>query len=55
MDPKEIVLRAIERRNPPRTPIHYCNRDFESSDTLNVGLAPRAGFVPSMQIGRAHV
>ncbi len=48
MEPKEIVLRAIERRNPPRTPIHYCNRDFEYSDTLNVGLAPRAGFVPSM-------
>lgn len=48
MNSKEIVLRAIERRNPPRLPIHYCNRDFEYSDTLNVGLATRAGFTPSM-------
>ena len=47
MDPKEIVLRAIERRSPPRTPIHYCNRDFEFSDTHSVSCAPAEGFTPS--------
>ncbi len=47
MDSREIVQRAIERRKPPRVPIHYCNRDFESSDTFSVGFAPAEGFVPS--------
>lgn len=47
MDRKEIVYRAIERRDPPRLPIHYCNRDFEFSDTLSVGMAPARGFQPS--------
>ena len=47
MNPKEIVYRAIEFRNPPRLPISYCNRDFESSDTLAIGYAPATGFVPS--------
>jgi hypothetical protein len=47
MDRKEIVYRAIARRDPPRLPIHYCNRDFEFSDTLSVGMAPARGFQPS--------
>lgn len=47
MTPREIVYRAIERRGPPRVPINYCNRDFECSDTLAVGLAPAPGFAPS--------
>jgi uroporphyrinogen decarboxylase len=48
MTPKEIVYRAIERSAPPRVPINYCNRDFEFSDTIGVGFAPAAGFVPSV-------
>ena len=47
MNPKEIVYRAIEFRNPPRLPITYCNRDFESSDTLGTGVLPAADFTPS--------
>jgi hypothetical protein len=47
MTRKEIVLRAIECAGPPRVPIHYCNRDFDSSDTAMVGYAPAADFVPS--------
>ncbi|MHB0876195.1 MAG: uroporphyrinogen decarboxylase family protein [Anaerolineae bacterium] len=46
MDPRETVYRAIERRQPPRVPIHYCNRDFFSADTITVGYAPAAGFSP---------
>jgi uroporphyrinogen decarboxylase len=46
MLPKEIVLRAIEFRDPPRVPVSYCNRDFDSSDTLATGYAPAADFVP---------
>ena len=49
MLPKEIVLRAIERRNPPRIPVHYCNRDLDSSDTFTVGWNPASGFTPSQQ------
>lgn len=44
---KEIVSRAIERTGPPRVPINYCNRDFDSSDTMGVGFASAAGFTPS--------
>ena len=47
MNPKELVYRAIEFRNPPRLPITYCNRDFESSDTLGTGVLPAADFTPS--------
>lgn len=47
MDPKEIVTRAVEFGNPPRLPIHYCNRDFEYSDTCGTGYAPAKDFVPS--------
>lgn len=44
MTRREIVLRAIERRDPPRTPLSYCNRDFECSDTIAVGFGAAAGF-----------
>jgi uroporphyrinogen decarboxylase len=44
---KQLVLRAIEFRQPPRVPVSYCNRDFEDSDTLSIGYAPAPGFVPS--------
>lgn len=47
MKSREIVLRAIERRDPPRLPIHYCNRDFEFSDTVSVGYGPATEFVPT--------
>lgn len=47
MTRKEVVFRAIERRDPPRMPITYCNRDFEHSDCIAVGYAPAADFVPS--------
>jgi len=47
MDPKEIALRAIEFRGPPRVPVDYCNRDFEHSDTLAVGFQAAAGFAQS--------
>ncbi len=46
MTSKEIVRRAIERQSPPRLPIHYCNRDFEHSDTHGVTYAPAQGFAP---------
>lgn len=48
MEPKEIVYHAIERRNPPRVPIHYCNRDFDSSDTWQVSYGPAKGFAPAV-------
>jgi len=48
MSPKEIVTRAIEFRSPPRLPVHYCNRDFDSSDTAGTGFAPAAGFAPAV-------
>jgi uroporphyrinogen decarboxylase len=48
MDSKEIVYRAIERRNPPRVPTHYCNRDFDASDTWATGWRPATDFVPSV-------
>lgn len=47
MLPREIVLRAIERRNPPRVPVHYCNRDLDASDTFTIGWHPAKGFIPS--------
>ncbi len=46
MTRKEIVCRAIERRGPPRLAIHYCNRDFEDSDTVGAGYGPARDFVP---------
>ena len=45
MESRELVLRAIERRDPPRIPINYCNRDFDSSDTISVTWKPAASFV----------
>lgn len=47
MESREIVLRAIEHRCPPRLPITYCNRDFDHSDILANGMGGAAGFVPS--------
>jgi uroporphyrinogen decarboxylase len=47
MLPREIVQRAIERRDPPRLPINYCNRDWEFSDTFPLGMRPAEGFEPS--------
>ena len=49
MLPKEIVLRAIEYRNPPRIPVHYCNRDLDSSDTFTVGWNPDNDFTANQQ------
>jgi uroporphyrinogen decarboxylase len=48
MDSREIVFRAIERRDPPRVPVHYCNRDFDASDTWGTSWRPAAGFTPSV-------
>lgn len=47
MKRKEIVVRAIERRCPPRIPINYFNRDCEHSDTVATGFNPPRGFTPS--------
>lgn len=47
MEAKEIVMRAIEFKNPPRLPIHYCNRDFDCSDTWTTGYASAQGFNPT--------
>lgn len=47
MDPKEIVLRAIERTGPPRTPVHHCNRDLEEGDTWSLGPAAAPRWEPS--------
>jgi uroporphyrinogen-III decarboxylase len=47
MTSREIVHRAVESAGPPRVPIHYCNRDFEHSDTLGTGWAAATGFAPS--------
>lgn len=43
---KDVVLRAIERRDPSRLPINYYNRDFDCSDTITTGPAKASGFVP---------
>lgn len=48
MTRREIVMKAIELDGPPRTPITYCNRDFDSSDTFGCGFASAAGFTPSV-------
>ena len=47
MTPREVVRAAIERTGPPRVPLHYCNRDFEFSDTLATGTGATAGFQPA--------
>ncbi len=47
MTRKEIVYRAIEFRDPPRTPVNHCNRDLDESDTAHVCGQAAAGFVPS--------
>ena len=47
MTSKEIVLRAIERRDPPRLPICYFNRNFDCSDTLAIGYQPADDFTPA--------
>ena len=46
MTSKEIVLRAIERRGPPRLPVAHHNRDLEQSDVRNSGYHEPAGFKP---------
>lgn len=47
MTRREIVLRAIERTGPSRLPVHYCNRDFDCSDTWNAGYGPARDFRPA--------
>ncbi|MGQ9731924.1 MAG: uroporphyrinogen decarboxylase family protein [Candidatus Zipacnadales bacterium] len=47
MTRREIVSQAVEFTGPPRLPIHYCNRDFEHSDTIGTSWAPSRNFVPS--------
>lgn len=47
MDRKSIVNAAIERTGPMRTPISYCNRDFEFSDVLSGGYDAPSNFVPA--------
>lgn len=46
MTPREVVYRAIERREPSRVPVHYCNRDLDCSDTRTTGYAQAASFQP---------
>lgn len=47
MTSREIVHRAIARTQPPRVPVHYCNRDFDDSDTCSTGAVAALDFVPS--------
>jgi uroporphyrinogen decarboxylase len=47
MTSREIVYRAIERRDPPRVPLIYCNRDFEDSDVIGTGPGGDPAFQPS--------
>ncbi|MFH1741910.1 MAG: uroporphyrinogen decarboxylase family protein [bacterium] len=47
MSRKEIVHRAIEFAGAERVPIHYCNRDFDSSDTVACEYGRAADFVPA--------
>ena len=47
MNAKELVTRAIEFRDPPRLPLHFCNRDFADSDTADVSWAGAADFHPA--------
>ena len=42
---KEIMLRAIEQRDPPRLPLHFCNRDFDWSDSRVTGPGWSTDFV----------
>jgi hypothetical protein len=46
MDSRELVLRALEFRGPPRLPMNYGNRDLECSDVATVGIAAARGFTP---------
>lgn len=46
MNRKDIVCAAIDRTGPPRTPINYCNRDFEHSDTIGWGFKAAREFIP---------
>lgn len=46
MDPREVVLRAIAFRGPPRLPMNYGTRDLECSDVATVGIAAARGFTP---------
>ncbi len=48
MTRREIVLRGIERDDPPRLPIAYCNRDFDCSDCISVGYAA-SGFATAQR------
>lgn len=46
MTSRELVYRAIERTQPDRVPVLYCNRDFDSSDVVGVGYGPSLTFTP---------
>lgn len=48
MTPREVVLHAIEFRDPPRVPVNYCNRDLECSDVLAFGAGCARGWQPSV-------
>ena len=45
MNSKEIALQAMARGYPARVPISYCNRDFQSSDTITFAYGKAADFV----------
>lgn len=44
MTSKEIVKRAIERKNPPRVPLLFLNKDFQKSDFHFVGYRQADSF-----------
>jgi hypothetical protein len=46
MDSREVVLRAIEFRSPPRVPTTYTGGAAECSDVVTVGFGPAGDFRP---------
>jgi len=53
MTSKEIVKRAVNFSNPPRTPILYFNRDLDRSDAFFVSYSDPEDFVPDVE-GRSE-
>lgn len=49
MTSKEIVIRAIEQKDPPKVPIFMFNRDLEKSDILMVRYGEAKSFRPSAE------
>ncbi len=49
MTSKELTLRAIEFKAPPRLPMLFFNRDTDRSDVLSTGWAASGSFNPAVE------